>query len=192
MRRPWPGPAVREALSGLTFALRGPGRTPSFWPAAWVAGDEIRTEGRGLSGLHPGHAVPELRAFFAGRHSGTWGRRGSLVARGRDSGHGGLSGRDPQVLPGRRPGVRAARRTAQLAAMGKPADQAAIWPISCAARRTGPEPGRGPPAAGAGRGRHRHFGLDVDGVFAAIMDRIGLEPGPARADRARAERQKRV
>lgn len=167
----WPGPAIREALSGLTFSLRGVGADTELLACGERAGDEIRTEEVGY--LASTLATrPEVRAFMRDAQRDL-GRRGSLVAEGRDMGTVVFPDAARKFFLDAAPEVRAARRAAQLAAMGRPADQAAI--LADILRRDEQDRNRAeaPLRPAPDAVIVDTSGLDVDGVFAAIMDRIG-------------------
>ncbi len=167
----WPGPAIREALSGLSFSLRGAGSDTALLACGESAGDEIRTEAVGYLASTLA-TLPRVRAFLRQAQKDL-GQRGSLVAEGRDMGTVVFPDASHKFFLDASPEVRAARRTAQLAAMGKPADPDEI--LADIRRRDEQDRNRAeaPLRPAPDAVIIDTSALDVDGVFAAIMDHVG-------------------
>ncbi|QLA15043.1 (d)CMP kinase [Desulfolutivibrio sulfoxidireducens] len=167
----WPGPAIGEALAGLSFSLRGAGSDTELLACGESAGDEIRTEAVGYLASTLA-TLPRVRAFLRQAQKDL-GQRGSLVAEGRDMGTVVFPDASHKFFLDASPEVRAARRTAQLAAMGKPADPDEI--LADIRRRDEQDRNRAeaPLRPAPDAVIIDTSALDVDGVFAAIMDHVG-------------------
>lgn len=162
-----PAGEVAAALSGLDFSLRGAGADTTLLADGAPVGDEIRTEAVAYAASTLA-TRPEVRAFLRAAQQRI-GRDVPLVAEGRDMGTVVFPGAAHKFFLDATAQVRAARRVEQLAAMGRPADYAAI--LADITRRDVQDrtraeaPLRPAPDAVV----IDTSNLDIDGVFARIM-----------------------
>ncbi|NDY56495.1 (d)CMP kinase [Desulfovibrio sulfodismutans] len=165
-----PSGEIAAALSGLDFSLRGVGADTALLADGAPVGDEIRTEAVAYAASTLA-TRPEVRAFLRAAQQ-RLGRDIELVAEGRDMGTVIFPGAAHKFFLDATAQVRAARRVEQLAAMGKPADHAAI--LADITRRDAQDrtraeaPLRPAPDAVV----IDTSDLDIDGVFARIMATI--------------------
>jgi len=162
---PWE--AVSGRMGGLEFSLRGTGADTVLLADGAPVGDEIRTEAVAYAASTLA-TRPEVRALLL-KAQQAMGRGASLVAEGRDMGTVVFPDAAHKFFLDARAEVRAARRVEQLAAMGQPADHAAI--LADITRRDiqdrtrAEAPLRPAPDAVV----IDTSDLDIDGVFARIM-----------------------
>lgn len=162
---PWE--AVSGRMGGLAFSLRGVGADTALLADGAPVGDEIRTEAVAYAASTLA-TRPEVRAILL-KAQQAMGRGASLVAEGRDMGTVVFPDAARKFFLDARAEVRAARRVEQLAAMGRPADHAAI--LADITRRDVQDrtraeaPLRPAPDAVV----IDTSDLDIDGVFARIM-----------------------
>jgi len=164
-----PGADVAARLSGLKFSLRGTGQDSTLLVCGRPVGDEIRTEAVAYAASTLA-TRPEVRTFL--RHAQQEiGRGAPLVAEGRDMGTVVFPQAPRKFFLDATAEVRARRRTDQLAAMGESADYAAI--LADIARRDAQDRTRteAPLRPAPDAVIIDTSDLDIDGVFARIMER---------------------
>jgi cytidylate kinase len=164
-----PGEDVAARLSGLAFSLRGAGRDSALLVCGRPVGDEIRTEAVAYAASTLA-TRPEVRAFL--RHAQqAIGRGVPLVAEGRDMGTVVFPEAAHKFFLDATAEVRAKRRTDQLSAMGETADYAAI--LDDITRRDAQDRTRteAPLRPAPDAVIIDTSDLDIDGVFARIMER---------------------
>lgn len=164
-----PGEDVADRLSGLSFSLGGSGEGTTLLLNGRPVGDEIRTEAVAYAASTLA-TRPEVRAFL--RHAQqAIGREAALVAEGRDMGTVVFPGAPHKFFLDATARVRAERRVAQLAAMGHPADYPAI--LADIERRDAQDRTRAeaPLRPAPDAVILDTSDLDIDGVFARIMER---------------------
>ncbi|MEF3697383.1 (d)CMP kinase [Desulfolutivibrio sp.] len=162
-----PTEAVSGRIGGLDFSLRGIGADTALLVDGAPVGDEIRTEAVAYAASTLA-TRPEVRAVLLQAQQRI-GRGVSLVAEGRDMGTVVFPAAAHKIFLDASPQVRAVRRVEQLAAMGQPADLAAI--LADITRRDAQDRTRAeaPLRPAPDAVIIDTSDLDIDGVFARIM-----------------------
>ena len=119
-----PEPELEQRLATLHFTLSGAGSASILALNGAPIGDEIRTERVGMMASNVA-TLPTVRTFLKHAQQEV-GHATSLVVEGRDMGTVVFPEAAHKIFLDAAPEIRAQRRHDQLAAMGKPADLAAI------------------------------------------------------------------
>ncbi len=165
-----PGPELTKRLAAFSFSLSGSGGDTVLACNGTPVGQEIRTEAVGLLAARLA-AIPEVRAALKAAQQAL-GRQFSLVAEGRDMGTEIFPKASRKIFLEASPEVRALRRFHQLEEAGTPQDIASLTEQI----RQRDELDRNRPIAplrpAAGALIIDTSALDIEGVFAAIMQRV--------------------
>lgn len=163
-----PGPELAARLRGYSFSLEGTGETTVLACNGRPTGPEIRTEAVGMLAARLA-ALPEVRDALKAAQQAL-GREFSLVAEGRDMGSVIFPNAPHKLFLEASPEVRALRRYRQLLEAGTPQDLASLTEQI----RQRDELDRNRPIAPLRPADDAAIidtsGLNIDGVFQAIMD----------------------